>query len=62
MILIIYAVILKLNLLLIFKYIFEKPCDIKKLFFNFLISHVYVYVNTNIFENVCIYTYSFIYS
>ena len=34
MILIIYAIILKLNLglLLIFKYIFEKPCDIKKLY------------------------------
>ena len=31
MILIIYAIILKLNLLLIFKYIFEKPCDIKKI-------------------------------
>ena len=31
MILIIYAIILKLNLLLIFKYIFEKPGDIKKL-------------------------------
>ena len=29
MFLIIYAIILKLNLLLIFKYIFQKPCDIK---------------------------------
>ena len=32
MILIIYAIILKLNLLLTFKSIFEKPCDIKKLY------------------------------
>ena len=32
MILIIYPIILKLNLFLIFKYIFEKPCDIKKLY------------------------------
>ena len=32
MILIIYAIIVKLYLLLIFKYIFEKPGDIKKLY------------------------------
>ena len=33
MFLIIYAIILKLYLLLIFKYMFYKPCDIRKLYY-----------------------------